>query len=788
MVARRASSGMVICALQMMTMVVCGASLSAQQSARIIGSVREEGTERVLQGVSVRLQPGGRLAVTDAAGRFELRSLTPGDYTLTVAFLGHQDVSVAVRLGSAESEEVELALPAAAILLDEVQVTALRGARAVRDVPAPVSVVDRARLEERGSPKVGAVFALEPGVEVEGDGPFLGMPVIRGLSGNRVLVLVDGQRLNNSREAINFGGVQPSLVDVDRIQEVEILRGPASVLYGTDALGGIVNIVTTRPAFTSEGLDAGFRLRSGYSTVDAGRDVTGEARVAGRTTALRMSATWRAADNFRSPEGEVLNSAARSLDLGADLLWGPADGHRVGVSLQRFRARDVGVPGATGVFTGSYPFTNRDKVAASYDVEAMGPLGSLHVEGYLQQQEESFATILDLPPVSAGPFRLLIDSESNRVSDVRTLGVGAQLARGLGQRTRLTYGVELFRDEVDEVRRETTTTVRQPVNQGPPPTTTTRVDSFPTTPPSTFQGLGAYVQGELNTPRLSLTTGIRYDRFDIETERLARPEGELPATDDVEDAFSASLGALVRASEHVQPVLSVGRAFRTPNIIERYFFGPGSQGGLSVPNPELRDETSFNVDAGVRLHFGGLRGSVTAYQNRIDDFITFVPGTYQGLPTFAGQPVSTVGNIGEARIRGVEASADYGFTGGALALMLFGNVSGGDGEDLETGDPIFVPPVKGVLGARVGDTASRTALTVTARMVGRQDDVPEGFESTAGFTMLDAHGSLDLARWLPWDATLRLGVENVLDKSYHEPLNANLAPARNLRTSLNVSF
>jgi outer membrane receptor protein involved in Fe transport len=73
-------------------------------------------------------------------------------------------------------------------------------------------------------------------------------------------------------------------------------------------------------------------------------------------------------------------------------------------------------------------------------------------------------------------------------------------------------------------------------------------------------------------------------------------------------------------------------------------------------------------------------------------------------------------------------------------------------------------------------------------MVGRQDDLPENFEPSAGFTVLDAQGTLDLARWLPWDTTVRVGVENLLDKSYREPLNANLSPARNLRVSLNLAF
>jgi hemoglobin/transferrin/lactoferrin receptor protein len=763
-------------------------ALDAQATGRVSGVVSASESGVPLDGVTVRLGPGARATLSDAAGRFEFRALPAGEYRVTVALIGYEDESRTVQISRGESAQIQISLPTAAIRLDAVQVTATRGLRAASDVPAPVSVIDRRALDRRAPAKVGDVFALEPGVEVEGTGPFLGMPVIRGLSGNRVLVLVDGQRLNNSREAINFGGVQPSLVEVDRIQEVEILRGPASVLYGTDALGGIVNIITTRPSFASEGFDAGIRARSGYSTVDGGREVSGDAHLSGTSTSLRVAGTWREAENFNSPEGEVLNSGARSVDLGVGLTWEPADGHRFALELQRFRAKDVGVPGTTGVFTGRYPFTDRDKLALDYQTEQAGPLGSLQLEAYLQDQEESFSTVLDLPPIPAGPFRLFIDSESDRVSDVRTTGVGLKLGRALGPDALLTYGVDFFRDDVEEVRRETTTTLREPVSPGPPPNTTVSVDSFPTTPKSTFQGLGLYLQGELDVGRLSLIPGLRYDRFDIQTERLGRPEGELAARDETEDAVSASIGALFRASRQVQPTLNVGRAFRTPNIIERYFFGPSSQGGLVVPNPDLRNETSLNVDAGFRVRIGGLTGSVTYYHNRIHDFITFVPGTFNGQPTFGGQPVSQVANVGEARIRGAEAAAEYALLAGASVVALFGNVSAGDGEDLESGEPLYLPPVKGVLGVRAGHAVERTSVMLTVRMVGGQDDVPEGFDPTAGFTVVDAHGSLDLARWIRPDVVLRVGVENLLDRAYREPLSANLSPGRNLRTSLNVTF
>jgi len=115
-------------------------------------------------------------------------------------------------------------------------------------------VVTAGRQEQESSEKMTDLFKDLPSVDVQGEGPFRGLPVIRGLSSNRVLILVDGQRLNNARESTLFAGIQPGLVDLSEVDRIEVLRGPASVLYGSDAMGGVINIITkNRPMPISVG-------------------------------------------------------------------------------------------------------------------------------------------------------------------------------------------------------------------------------------------------------------------------------------------------------------------------------------------------------------------------------------------------------------------------------------------------------------------------------------------------------------------------------------------------------
>ncbi len=685
--------------------------------------------------------------------------------------------------------------PEAPVFEEKVQVTATRAERRPEEVPAPVSVVSRAEIEAAAAVKPGDLFPQLPGVEVEGNGPFLGLPVIRGMAGNRVLVLVDGHRLNNSREAINFGGVQPSLVDVGQIEEIEITRGPASVLYGTDAIGGIVNLITRSPRVPAEGRVYGGGVRTEYGSAADGRSVAADLHVASPGWTLFLDGSLREFDDYESPEGTVPSSGAESDAFHAEVESRIADGHSVELDYQRFRGSDIGVPGTDGVFTGSFPYTDRDAVSLFYEGRGPGAVTRwmrwIEASAYYQEQTENFATFLDLPPIPAGPYRLSIDTESERVGDVETSGVDLLARAAAGDRHLFTYGVQFFRDEVSESRRETSVLVFEPLFPGPPPFTETTEDLTPTTPEGSFQGLGVFVQDEITLDRWTILPGVRYDRFDLDTEPLAREEGVLPAESRSEDAVSASVGALYRVSDSWSVAASAGRAFRTPNLIERYFFGPGSQGGLTVPNPDLDNETSLDFDLGLKLHARRLRGSITGFRNEIDDYITFVPGELDGQPTIGGQLVTTVDNIGEARVQGIEAEAEYAIANhrkGAQRWRIFGNATYTRAENLTGDEPLFVAPFKAVGGVHWSATKLPVGASFTARWVDAQDRVPEGFTPTESFTVADLGVVVGLERWIGYDLDLRTTVRNLTDEAYTEPYGAVLEPGRSYVVALDIDL
>src|SRR4030067_200195 len=135
--------------------------------------------------------------------------------------------------------------------LHEIIVTANRYEKSSFKTPASVSVLNHERIEKSDPDIIADLFRNLPGVELNDAGPFAPRPVIRGLFGSRVLLLADGERLNDTRES-SFSGAQLSLVDVDEIERVEVVNGPGTVLYGTDALGGVINLITSRVKFNED--------------------------------------------------------------------------------------------------------------------------------------------------------------------------------------------------------------------------------------------------------------------------------------------------------------------------------------------------------------------------------------------------------------------------------------------------------------------------------------------------------------------------------------------------------
>ncbi|HZB45133.1 MAG TPA: carboxypeptidase regulatory-like domain-containing protein, partial [Pyrinomonadaceae bacterium] len=240
-------------------LALCHAALAAQAAhtgATLNGAVTDQ-HGAVVVGAEVRalnIASGRTLAArTDASGRYELTGLAPGPYQLSVSAAGFTAAARRVRVGRAPDPSREDFVLVPGIVESSVTVTAGKGsARAVAETPQSVTVSDAARIEGRRPASTLQAVEQAPNLTPVIANPALERPRLRGLASNRLLIILDGERLNNMRSDPT-SGVSPSVVDVTQLESAEVLGGAGSSLYGSDAMSGVINLITRGPVTTGDG-------------------------------------------------------------------------------------------------------------------------------------------------------------------------------------------------------------------------------------------------------------------------------------------------------------------------------------------------------------------------------------------------------------------------------------------------------------------------------------------------------------------------------------------------------
>jgi len=665
------------------------------------------------------------------------------------------------------------------IFTDRVVVTASRQEQASSETPAAISVIDAEEIADRQPEKMADLFKELPGVDVQGEGPFRGLPVIRGMSSNRVLILVDGQRLNNARESTIFAGIQPGLVDLSEVDRIEVMRGPASVLYGSDAMGGVINIITKKPDLGAEQFTMHHSFNYEYGSAADANTVHADIRGSGAGWGFNLSVGWEKADDYKAPkkaadspyytqfvkpDGTVPNSGMEqaSVQGGFRMMTGARGIFKT--NFEVVRTDDVGFPGYDPETSGvdiAFPRFDRDKISLGWDSGPAWGFDNISLSGYYQQVVKESKLFIDPSPY----FFIHTFTTSN----VDTVGFNAQGVTDLGAH-HLTTGLDYYRDDLDD---ETT-------NEYPWESNTNVA-----VPKSYQQGLGLYVQDELRlTQKLRLLGGLRWDTFDFKSEDDPNYVGE--PFDVTDSDVSGNIGAMYAVTDQVELTALIARGFRAPNIQERAFTGSVSQPGYWViQNPDLTSETSLNYEVGFKVRYDRYYGGVNVFYNDIKDLITFVE---LGQDPDTGLNLIQYDNIDAATIKGVEIELETLF---GQRWTLITNYSYTEGDNDTTDEPLdFIPPWKFVLGFRY--QAPAWWFEATGRFVGEQTRVPSP-ENIADPTEEPPIGdfiTVDLRAGYHFHngIDLRFTLGNIFDELYSEPYNLRPEPGRYLRASMGYRF
>ena len=448
---------------------------------------------------------------TDQEGRYRFDAPAVGTYLVIVTRGGFSEVARTVIVEQVESDlDVPMSLEVG-VLSAEVSVTASLSEREVRQIPLHVETISKAAVEQANTISTGDALTTAANVTPVGNGPFGVRPRLRGLDSTRLLVLVDGERLNTARQATDRTGAEVGLVSPDSVERMEIISGAGTVMYGSDALAGTINIITNEPVFTpTKQLVYGFngfyssnesgmrgtatlgattprftfRVQAGaenYDNYKAGKFDVEDTRPYFANGTLKQVDTidtnfgfaFKAfPDPFNAPyvrtDNEILNSQAEGKFVNASSLIKLGDRRSLRIRYQSRRMTDVGFPDFEQPYffnDTALPYSNLDRVSARYEAQAVTPwLANLSLSAHFQRTERLLRTTLPVQfpaptPVAFFPISVLrLDILSDTEQRVSTPGVDLHAVFVPAKNHLLTAGTTFYRDSSSDQRTTSTTT------------------------------------------------------------------------------------------------------------------------------------------------------------------------------------------------------------------------------------------------------------------------------------------------------------------------------------------
>ncbi|WP_251962495.1 TonB-dependent receptor [Pseudomonas sp. Marseille-Q5299] len=693
-----------------------------------------------------------------------------------------------------------------AIALQQMTVSATRSAQDVSQVPSTVSVQTREQLDRQNVNNIQELVRYEPGVSVGGTGQRSGLNGynIRGIDGERVLTQIDGVSIPDSFFYGPYAQTQRNYVDPEIVKRVEILRGPASVLYGSNAIGGAVSYFTLDPDdIIKPGKDVGARLKTGYSSADdswltsatvAGRqgDFDGLLHVSQRNGHETESYGEHGGSGLSRTEANPED--VRTTNVLAKLGWNYADDARLGFTYERYKDdRDQNILSAVGgPFIPGLGAMNSYRMRQGNDTvtrERFGinhefGLDSLvadHVKWSLNYQIAKTDQRTDELYVASG--RQVLRDRQTTYKD-RQWVFDAQLdkAFSIGQTDHLlTYGTTIKHEEVTGSRSGSGTCVAiggscTAIGQDSSRDGQALVSDFPDPTINTYS---LFLQDEIRWNNWTFMPGARYDYTRMEPKftdaflRGIQGSGAAPgALDDSDKKWhrvSPKFGLTYAFNDNYTWYGQYAEGFRTPTAKSMYGRFENPTLGYSVQgNPGLEPEKSKSYETGLRGNFDAGNFSAAVFYNKYRDFIDEDAVQSANLET-----TFQANNIKHATIKGAEVKGRLNLDhfGAPDGLYTQGSIAYANGRNDDNGQPLnSVNPLTGVfgLGYEQPNYGGLLSWTVVKRKT-RVDDTtffaPDGQSSqfrTPGYGVLDLSGFYKVTD----DVTVNAGLYNLTDKKY----------------------
>lgn len=671
--------------------------------------------------------------------------------------------------------------------IEELTITATRLPRTIENIAGTVSVIPAEIMERELANDLDDLVRFQPGVTLDtaSRGGNQGFS-IRGMGGNRVLTVIDGVRSNDIYAAGPSSYGKDSF-EVDNLESVEIIRGPASVLYGADAMGGAVILRSKRAQdYTGSGNGSYFNVRALAADADAQGKIGATAAIQSGAVGVLLQLTRREFEeqDVNGP-GSLNPQDGDSDNLLLQGFWDFSVNQQLTASYETYREdillsleSDLGDSVSSSL---GHDSTERERFGVHYEWQAnLALLDDLQFIANVQttdglqntvQTRSSFSFLDPANPMTYGgtQARRVTDFEFNQRTRAFNLNLRKTLLSA-GLTHAFAYGLNFDQTDTERPRNRCDTEL----SSGE---LSCAIAAYPFAPPEVFPNktfpdtettrLGVYLQDEIRfgNSGLILIPGIRYDRYEMEPDL----SDKLTGVGDIEDfgnysvvavdasEVSLSLGALYNLDDTYSLFAQYAEGYRPPNFDEanQAFVNLGF-GYATVPNPLLRAESSRGVELGLRADYVNAFVSLALFNNDYQDFIesSFV-GMQGNISLFQD------GNVGEARIRGAELLANIYLS---PQWSLRSSVAYARGDNEVSATPLdSIEPLTAVLGANYSANNGLWGAQVQLTAVDAKDRVSSASVVSAdGYALVDVMGHLNLSA----ASTLRFGLFNLFDEEY----------------------
>lgn len=663
--------------------------------------------------------------------------------------------------------------------LEVIVISGTKTEKPLKDVAGSISVITEQDIEKQLVTDMSQLFKYDPSIQVTGNTGGAQNIIVRGMGGDRVLMIKDGMRMNEGYGANGLNDiVGRGFIETDTLKQVEVAKGASSSLYGSDALGGIV-VFTTKDAsdYLTDGETFAGNVKVGYT--DDGKQSN-----IGTTFALAtgdfeqvLNLTYRNGEESQNYadtkpaldiestsifyKGKYNFNKDTYLSFTADIWNQEVTGDVAYGLLGYFRDLD----GYTVVDENSQGEKDNQSFHLRFHSEAPTAIyDMLNVSIYANstEQEDVEYGQLDINANYGYPLIEIRDMWKTSVYKQETTGLLSNASIALNESHTIGYGLD-----IEQSTSSRTESKLYSVEGTPKPGYPQETDKFPETD---VLRAGFFINDEISLlgNKLIITPGARFDIYEMDANGALKEDGT-PYENFDESHVSLSMGGLYKFTETIAGFAQYGQGFKVPAYDLAYIEHDNSMYGYKiVPSDDLAPEESDNFEVGLRGHTGDFFFSTAIYYSKFDNFLaTEVIGHETVTDPYTGQDmvvqINQYQNIESVTLKGIEAAVRYHLND---SFSVFANAAYQDGKDDVTGDYLTsISPLSGVTGVSFDVDALSAELIVN--WATRMDKVNEGNVEVAGYGTVDFLASYQVTD----EFKVNLALTNLTDKEYTKYLN-----------------